>query len=154
MARSSKSHLVAESVEPARAPTDSFRRRPLRANTETFADLRRLGALQCTPEEAASILETEVERFQALLTRSAKARMAFDSGRARGLEALRRAQFKLAETNATMAIFLGKTYLGQSDRRELERSDAIDFIQVRQRVRAKLAALIAEAADREDREGE
>jgi hypothetical protein len=28
---------------------------------------------------------------------------------------LRRAQFKLAETNASMAIFLGKQYLGQKD---------------------------------------
>ncbi|HSE24819.1 MAG TPA: hypothetical protein VLB68_24370 [Pyrinomonadaceae bacterium] len=29
---------------------------------------------------------------------------------------LRRAQFNLAKKNASMAIFLGKNYLGQSDR--------------------------------------
>ena len=31
---------------------------------------------------------------------------------------LRRNQFKLSETNVTMAIFLGKQYLGQSDKIE------------------------------------
>jgi hypothetical protein len=33
-----------------------------------------------------------------------------------GLASLRRSQFNLAKTNASMAIFLGKVYLGQSDR--------------------------------------
>ena len=32
-----------------------------------------------------------------------------------GIVSLRRAQFKLATKNASMAIFLGKNYLGQSD---------------------------------------
>ena len=36
---------------------------------------------------------------------------------AEGKMSLRRAQFKLAETNASMAIFLGKQYLGQKDDR-------------------------------------
>ena len=34
---------------------------------------------------------------------------------AKGKVSLRRAQFKLAEKNASMAIFLGKQYLGQRD---------------------------------------
>ena len=33
-----------------------------------------------------------------------------------GFASLRRAQFNLAKTNASMAIFLGKVYLGQSER--------------------------------------
>jgi hypothetical protein len=33
-----------------------------------------------------------------------------------GLVSLRRAQFNLAKKSASMAIFLGKNYLGQSDR--------------------------------------
>jgi hypothetical protein len=32
---------------------------------------------------------------------------------------LRRWQMKMAQTNATMAIWLGKQYLGQSDRQEV-----------------------------------
>lgn len=35
-----------------------------------------------------------------------------------GLISLRRAQFKLAERSAAMAIFLGKNYLGQTDKTE------------------------------------
>lgn len=36
---------------------------------------------------------------------------------------LRRTQFKLAEKNPTMAIFLGKQYLGQRDNIEVEHKD-------------------------------
>jgi hypothetical protein len=133
-------------------PSESPQRGPS-LNRLTPERLKQLGEIQCTPEEAASILEMDVEQFQAMLARDEKARTAFEGGRAGGLEALRRAQFKLAETNATMAIFLGKTYLGQADRRELERSDAVEFQQARQRVRAKIAALIVDASAREARDG-
>lgn len=37
---------------------------------------------------------------------------------ARGKSSLRRNQFRLSETNATMAIWLGKQYLGQRDQVE------------------------------------
>ena len=33
---------------------------------------------------------------------------------------LRRSQFRIAETNPTMAIWLGKQYLGQKDRADVE----------------------------------
>lgn len=36
---------------------------------------------------------------------------------------LRRTQFKLAEKNPTMAIWLGKQYLGQRDNIEVEHKD-------------------------------
>lgn len=39
---------------------------------------------------------------------------------AKGRSSLRRFQFALAEKNAAMAIFLGKNYLGQTDRDPLE----------------------------------
>ena len=39
---------------------------------------------------------------------------------------MRRRQFKLAEKNASMAIFLGKNYLNQSDKVVYENHDAID----------------------------
>lgn len=95
--------------------------------------------------------EPELARF---LASPGKAHDAYQDGRGRGLEALRRAQFKLAETNATMAIFLGKNHLGQADRRELEQSGAIDLSQAAQRVRDKLAAIAAAADASGDREGE
>ena len=55
----------------------------------------------------------------------------FKEKRSLGRMSLRRTQFKLAEKNATMAIFLGKQYLGQTDHVEvvdntpIERLDAI-----------------------------
>lgn len=39
----------------------------------------------------------------------------FAQKRGKGKISLRRAQWRLAETNATMAIWLGKQYLGQRD---------------------------------------
>lgn len=42
----------------------------------------------------------------------------FRAKRERGKISLRRTQFRLAENNASMAIWLGKQYLGQSDESE------------------------------------
>ena len=47
-----------------------------------------------------------------------------------GKISIRRNQFKLAETNPTMAIWLGKQYLGQKDDKE-EESQPIDRIEVK-----------------------
>lgn len=41
---------------------------------------------------------------------------AWEDGRETGLASLRRQQFKMAETNATMQIWLGKQYLEQRDK--------------------------------------
>ena len=43
-----------------------------------------------------------------------------------GKASLRRQQFKIAETNATMAIWLGKQYLGQSDNPVVVETTALD----------------------------
>ena len=113
-----------------------------------------LGELQCAPGEVALILGIEETAFARFMARRRSARAAYAAGRGRGLEALRRAQFKLARTNAAMAIFLGKNYLRQADRRELEQSGAIDLSHASQRVRDKLAALASEPSAQGDREGE
>ena len=42
-----------------------------------------------------------------------------------GKISLRRAQFRLAEKSAAMAIFLGKNYLGQTDHVEVEDNTAL-----------------------------
>jgi hypothetical protein len=126
----------------------------LRADDKTLKRLTQLGELQCTPDEVALIFGVAEAAMAKFLARSRLARAAFAGGRGHGLEAQRRAQFKLAETNATMAIFLGKNYLGQADRRELEQSGAIDLSHAGQRVRDKLAAIAAEPAAEGDRQGE
>ena len=43
----------------------------------------------------------------------------FRQKRSTGQISLRRAQFRMAETNATMAIWLGKQYLGQTEKQEV-----------------------------------
>ena len=49
----------------------------------------------------------------------------FEKKRIGGLISLRRIQFKLAEKSPAMAIFLGKNYLGQADKQEIEHSGSI-----------------------------
>lgn len=45
-----------------------------------------------------------------------------------GKISLRRVQFKQAETNPTMAIWLGKQYLGQTDKADVSIEDKIEII--------------------------
>lgn len=45
-----------------------------------------------------------------------------------GIISLRRAQLKLAEKNASMAIFLGKQYLGQTDKVEYTGEERITIV--------------------------
>ena len=49
----------------------------------------------------------------------------YEEKRGIGKISLRRAQFRLAEKNAAMAIFLGKNYLGQRDHVEVDDSVAL-----------------------------
>lgn len=123
------------------------RRRPFKVDAKTEQELVDLGQLLCTPEEVAVALgRSEAATVDALAGRG-KAAKAFNRGRAEGVKALRRAQLKLAETSVTMAIFLGKTELGQSERRELDLGDAIDLSEAGRRAEERLAALIAVAPE-------
>ena len=45
-----------------------------------------------------------------------------------GLISLRRNQFRLAETNATMMIWLGKQLLGQTDQVQVEAKEAVKIV--------------------------
>lgn len=130
----------------SRAPT-------LHADAATLERLAELGALQCPPSEVALVMGVTEDDLADFFDRKRDARAAYDRGRGVGLHALRRAQFKLAETSVSMAVFLGRTYLGQSDRRELEQSAAIEVSNAAERVRTRLAALIADRRSERDRGG-
>lgn len=81
-----------------------------------------LCAIQCTEEEILAVLDIGKNT----LIRWCKETYGVDFGtifkekRQNGKASLRRNQFKLAETNPTMAIWLGKQYLGQKDHTEQE----------------------------------
>lgn len=79
-----------------------------------------LCALQCTEEEIASVLDVCTDTLEKWCKREYKMYFSevFREKRNLGKVSLRRNQMKLSETNPTMAIFLGKQYLGQTDKRE------------------------------------
>jgi hypothetical protein len=81
---------------------------------EAFEKLCRL---QCTKEEICGWFGITDKTLDAWCKRTYKKNFSavFDEKREGGKISLRRAQFKLAEKSAAMAIWLGKQYLGQTD---------------------------------------
>lgn len=78
--------------------------------------------VQCTLEEICLILGVTDKTLNkwCRLTYGATFSEVFRQKRELGRMSLRRAQFNLAKTNAAMAIFLGKNYLGQKDSADIE----------------------------------
>lgn len=76
-----------------------------------------LCGLQCTLEEICAFFGVTDKTLDGWCKRTYKASFSevFKQKRGTGKISLRRAQFRLAEKNANMAIWLGKNYLGQSD---------------------------------------
>ena len=83
--------------------------------------------IQCTKEEMCNILDVDEktltrwckevygEGFSEIYKKKSQA----------GKMSSRRAQFKMAQTNTTMAIWLGKQYLGQTDKNESQYSNNV-----------------------------
>lgn len=78
--------------------------------------VEKLANIQCTQEEIASFLELSVRTLQ----RDEEFCRIYKKGQDNGKMSLRRIQYKLAEKNPTMAIWLGKQYLNQRDMVEVE----------------------------------
>lgn len=85
----------------------------------------KLCGLQCTQEEIAGMFDCSVDTIERWCKRTYSETFAetYKKHSANGKTSLRRAQFKLAEKSAAMAIWLGKQYLGQRDR---DIADAMD----------------------------
>ena len=79
-----------------------------------------LCSIQCTEAEICSVLECSEDTLNRWCKKTYRLTFAdtFKNKSKRGKASLRRTQFKLAEKNAAMAIFLGKQYLGQRDEPE------------------------------------
>ena len=73
-----------------------------------------LASVMATQDEIANVLGIS----KRTLLRSRDFVNAFKKGIEEGKTSLRRHQFELSKTNATMAIWLGKQYLNQKDRIE------------------------------------
>lgn len=78
--------------------------------------------LQCTLLEIAGFFNCSDDTIERWCKRTYKANFAecFKTFSQGGKISLRRTQFKLAERSAAMAIFLGKQYLGQTDKTEMD----------------------------------
>ena len=90
--------------------------------------LDELCSLQCTGEEAASVLKIDYDTLNAALKRDGHIGFSEYLGkkRGKGKESLRRCQWKAAMAgNTTMLIFLGKQYLGQSDKQNIDQSGTL-----------------------------
>ena len=76
-----------------------------------------LCGLQCTLEEICGFFDVSDKTLDAWCKRTYKAGFSevFRQKRGTGKISLRRSQFRLAEKNANMAIWLGKQYLGQTE---------------------------------------
>lgn len=90
-------------------------------------DFESLLALQCTLEEVTAFFDHKLDGCSAdtierWCKRTYKENFADVAAKKRNLGkiSLRRAQFELAKKNGAVAIFLGKNYLGQSDRTIIE----------------------------------
>lgn len=98
-----------------------------------YDTVRKLSNIQCTQEEIASFLGVSVRTLQ----RDEEFCRTYKIGQDNGKMSLRRMQFKLAEKNSAMAIWLGKQYLGQKEKYP----DEIDNTQVNQNI-SNIAYLI------------
>lgn len=88
-----------------------------------YETVRRMAAVMATDEEIAAFLGVSVDT---LTRRGKEYHEAKEAGRQSGLLNLRRYQLEAAKAkNPTMLIWLGKQYLGQKDKTEVEHSGSI-----------------------------
>ena len=83
--------------------------------------VEKLCALQCTGEEIASALDIDYDTLQRAIKREFDSSFAdyFKKHSSKGKMSLRRKQYEVAQSGSVpMLIWLGKQYLGQSDKVE------------------------------------
>src|SRR5262249_46978047 len=100
---------------PAGRPVGSTK---INHDDATLGRIKALAKIQCTQHEAASVLKVCPKTFDNYLRNIKKVREAWENGRGEGKVALRRLQWESAKRSAAMQVWLGKQYLGQSDRQE------------------------------------
>ena len=102
----------------ARKPTGNPNGRPpIQIDQKMFENLC---AIQCTEEEIAGVFECSIDTVNNWCKQTFGETFSdtYKIYSQKGKASLRRTQFKLAEKNPGMAIFLGKNWLGQTDKVE------------------------------------
>lgn len=117
------------------------RPKSLAPDDRTLATLRGLGRIQATTRECAAVLGVSHQTFITFKNANPIVGEVLEQGLELGKQSLRRKQFKAAENgNPTMLVWLGKQYLGQTDKQDITASVTQD-IHVSD-ARAKLEHLI------------
>lgn len=118
-----------------------------------LTDVAKLAALQCTDAELAAYFECSPKKWKKILAEFPEVRETVERGRESGKTSLRRKQFRLASTSASMAIHLGKNLLGQSDTTVLDLNtnngesplEGVDLNTLDQNERDQLRAILTRA---------
>ncbi len=98
-----------------------------------YAQLDKLCAIQCTGEECAAFLGIDYDTLQRAIKRDKKSSFTeyYAQKSASGKISLRRRQFQAAEDgNSTMLVWLGKQWLGQSDKQEASSEQATQSLNI------------------------
>ena len=128
--------MAADKTQPKRAlPLARNKGRPkgttkLQPDEATLKAVRGLGNIQATTKECAAFFGVTEPTFLKFKADNPQVAEALDEGRGHGLLSLRRKQFALADKNAAMAIFLGKNYLGQTDKQEVEHQGGLLVVNI------------------------
>jgi hypothetical protein len=86
-----------------------------------YEQVEKLASIMCTQEEIAAWMDVDVST----LKRDEMFCTVYKKGIEKGRMSVRRQQYRLAEEgNPTMAIWLGKQYLGQRDKHDLDQNVA------------------------------
>ena len=88
--------------------------------------VEKLASIMATQEEIASFLDISVRT----LLRDEHFCHIYKKGLEGGKMSLRRQQFKLSETNPTMAIWLGKQYLNQTDKQDIRMENKVELKEI------------------------
>ncbi|HPA64666.1 MAG TPA: hypothetical protein PLC67_11980 [Spirochaetota bacterium] len=95
-----------------------------------LSQAEKLGELQCTYAECAAFLSTKERTIsEDLLKHRQDFITAYKKGAEVGKISLRRTQFRLSKKSPAMAIWLGKQYLGQTEKQEMSFPDAERYFQ-------------------------
>lgn len=128
-----KKDVLPEQKKPAKKPAK--KKKPVKPKEKKptgaprkeidFRVLNNLCEIQCTGEEIAAVLDVDYDTMNARIKEKYGQSFSeyYASKKEKGKTSLRRKQWKLAETNAGMAIFLGKQILGQRDKVEVENTN-------------------------------
>lgn len=108
-----------------------------------------LAGMQCTYEEIAAVFRLKKRAFINRVNADPALKTAIEDGWAHGRASIRRQQFSLlAAGNATMAVWLGKNYLGQRDNLDTKLTGSgpggeiqIESSDARERILSRISAM-------------